>query len=412
MNSYCDPGRRHDVVLWFDVSFGNPNGDPEAGNFPRLDPDTQAGLVTDVALKRKIRDYMDWAYGDEPGYRIFIQDRVSLNTWIERAYQMTEKSPIRIRLDQFPRRWAAWLTQLAAQNVFAYTPDVQWDAYHRCLQCPQYLGHDRAREQKLFLAVRQAIAQATQSAGLAARFAEFWPVLVGLCEEQRQPWRRAQNWLLEQFWDIRLFGAVLSTGPNAGQVRGPVQLTFARSVDPVTVIDVTLTRKAQTAGRAPRRSPAATYGRRPVVSYGLYVCHGFYQPWLGLKAGVTAEDLRRLWEALRHLFDHDRSAARGEMRWRGLWIFSHTSPNGDAPAHQLFDGLTIPPLGRPARQFDDYRDRLPILPVGRWQPVDGGVCAPLQHMPSVTVTAFDPNRTPADPGAARTADHGWTTVRW
>lgn len=271
---YCDPERRHDFVLLFDVRDGNPNGDPDAGNLPRVDPETMQGIVTDVCLKRKIRNYVDLLYGanynhldhDEQGYGIFVRDSgVALNAKIRDAAEQ--------------------------------------------------LGAEKSKKRE-------------------------------------NPDIRAE--LCRRYYDIRIFGSVLSTGDyNAGQVRGPVQLTFARSIDPIAPLDLSITRVAIT---REGESKETEIGRKPIVPYGLYRAHGFFSPALAKQTGVSRDDLRLLWEAMLHMFEHDRSAARGEMTLRGLYVFTHNSPRGNAPAHALFerivvqrkDGIEAP------RAFSDY----------------------------------------------------------
>ncbi|MGY4706962.1 type I-C CRISPR-associated protein Cas7/Csd2 [Candidatus Bipolaricaulota sp. J31] len=270
---YTDPTKRHEFVLLFDVVNGNPNGDPDAGNLPRVDPETMHGLVTDVCLKRKVRDYLQLVYN----VPIFIQSRSALNT----------------------------LKKEAAE--------------------------------------------------------ELDPPLTEEERSGKRPIPRLRSKLCEKYYDIRMFGAVLATGEredrlNAGQVRGPMQLTFARSIDPIVPLDLSITRKARTTEER-METGETEMGRKPIVPYGLYRAHGFYNPFLAENTGVSEEDLELFWEALTRMFEFDRSAARGEMTVRGLWIFTHENKKGDAPAHKLFslikvekkDGIESP------RSFDDYK---------------------------------------------------------
>jgi len=283
---YTDPRKRHEFVLLFDVVNGNPNGDPDAGNMPRVDPETMHGLVTDVALKRKIRNYVQITKKGQVGMRIFIQSMIALNKLKEEVAEKVD------------------------------------------------------------------------------------PPLTKEEREGKRPIPRLQSRLCAEFYDIRMFGAVLSTGDkedrlNAGQVRGPVQLTFARSIDPVLPLDIAITRQARTTEER-METGTTEMGRKPLIPYGLYRAHGYFNPYLAEQTGVTVEDLETLWEALQNLFEFDRSAARGEMNVRGLWVFTHENPKGNAHAHELFelvtvrkrDGVTTP------RSFDDYevhvdRSRLP-----------------------------------------------------
>ncbi|TFU26490.1 MULTISPECIES: type I-C CRISPR-associated protein Cas7/Csd2 [Thermus] len=261
---HLDPKKRHDFVLLFDVWQGNPNGDPDAGNLPRVDPETMHGVVTDVALKRKVRDYAQKVLG----LPIFIQSRVALNTLIKQAAE--EKG-------------------------------IQADK--------KRASEDLRRE------------------------------------------------MCRRYYDIRLFGAVLSTGDyNAGQVRGPVQLTFARSIDPVFPWDVPITRQARTSEER-METGTTEMGRKPLVPYGLYRAFGFFSPYLAEDTGVDRGDLEAFWEAMTHLFTEDRSASRGLMAVRGLAVFTHENPKGNAPAHRLFDLVRVERregVGAP-RAFADYR---------------------------------------------------------
>jgi CRISPR-associated protein Csd2 len=250
-DAHLDPEKRHDFVYLFDVEDGNPNGDPDAGNLPRVDPETMQGLVTDVAVKRKIRDYVDASVGGESGTKIYMQSGTALNDRHRRAYE---------ELDLDPEE---------SDNV------------------------DEARD-----------------------------------------------WMCQNFYDVRTFGAVMSTGVNAGQVRGPMQLTFARSVDPVVPMDVSITRVAIT--RADDAENKETeMGRKAIVPYGLYRGHGFYNPKLAEDTGFGSDDLQLFWQALQMGWELDRSASRGFMALRGLYVFSHDNPLGNAPAHTLFDRVDV-----------------------------------------------------------------------
>jgi len=274
-------GRRHDFVLLFDVADGNPNGDPDAGNLPRLDPETMQGLVTDVCLKRKIRDYVDVTHGDDGRHKIYVQSKgIALSTLHKRAYDD--------------------------------------------------LG--------------------IKSTGT---------------KQKRDDVNKVRDWMCDNFFDIRLFGAVMTVDPNCGQVRGPVQLTFARSIDPIIPLDLSITRVAITRaadaevveGEAGDMSGKTTeMGRKAIVPYGLYMGYGFFSPHFAKQTGADSTDLELLWQALQNMWDLDRSASRGMMACRGLYVFSHENGLGNAPAHTLFnrvkpelkDGIEAP------RQFTDY----------------------------------------------------------
>lgn len=272
-DTILDPTRRHDFVLIFDVTDGNPNGDPDAGNLPRIDPETAQGLVTDVCLKRKVRNYVLEAHQAEAPYGIFIQENSVLNTKIGEAHQQD---------------------------------------------------------------------------GVKSK-------------EKSAKTNAARDWMCSTYFDIRMFGAVMTTGDNAGQVRGPLQLTFARSVDRIASMDVSITRMAVTNEKDADKE--RTMGRKALLPYGLYVAKGFFSPSLAKQTGVTKADMELLWSALANMFDLDRSASRGFMTCRGIHVFTHTSPLGNAPAHTLIDRIQIEPAGTP-RKFSDYtvnvnRDSLP-----------------------------------------------------
>ena len=278
---YTDPNRRHDFVLLFDVADGNPNGDPDAGNLPRVDPETMQGLVTDVCLKRKVRNYVDISRGDQQRFKIYVQNRgIALNDLHQRAYN-----------------------ELNLKSTGS--------------------------------------------------------------KQKREDVEKAKEWMCQNFYDIRTFGAVMTTGVNCGQVRGPVQMTFARSVDPVVPLDLSITRVAVTRpedaevvdGEEGEGGGKTTeMGRKALVPYGLYQGYGFVNPHFGKQTGFSVEDLSIFWEALQYMWDLDRSASRGLMACRGLYIFSHAAGIGNAPAHALFerievqcqDGVEVP------RKFSDY----------------------------------------------------------
>ncbi len=267
-----DVGRRHDFVLLFDVRDGNPNGDPDAGNLPRVDPETMQGLVTDVAIKRKVRDYVDVAHGDGR-FKVYVQHG-------------------RFLADQRARVFG----ERARGNS---TPDS----------------------------------------------------------------RDARRWMCEEFYDVRMFGAVMSMKEhNAGQVRGPMQITFARSIDPIVPLDSSIVGPAQNRGDVNREDSEGeatrfgTMGRKSTVPYGLYRAHGFFNPHFAESTGVDGDDLRLFWIALQMMWDVDRSASRGEMACRGLYVFSHESRLGNAAAHRLFDLIETPGSEVEApRSFTDYR---------------------------------------------------------
>ncbi|NKF21491.1 type I-C CRISPR-associated protein Cas7/Csd2 [Solimonas marina] len=272
---------RYEFVYLFDVVNGNPNGDPDAGNLPRLDPETNCGLVTDVSLKRKIRNFVALDKEEAPGYAIYMQEKAILNHQHQKAWDALEIPP-------------------DAKNGYKKLPKEEAKA------------------------------------------------------------REITAWMCTNFFDVRSFGAVMTTGINAGQVRGPVQLAFASSVDPVIPLEVAITRMAVTteAEADAQSGDNRTMGRKHVVPYGLYRAHGFVSAKLAERTGFSAEDLELLWRALANMFEHDHSAARGEMAARKLIIFEHESAMGNAPSHVLFDAISLEretDADVPARGFKDYR---------------------------------------------------------
>ncbi len=302
---------RYDFVLVFDVKDGNPNGDPDAGNMPRLDAESGHGLVTDVSLKRKVRNFVglvkDQDQRDpvegEKRFEIYVREKAVLNLQHERAYSA-------LKLAVAPEEQA----QEAIENIaeVALTADV-----------------------------KKKPAKKEKRKGSADE--------VGL----------ARDWMCQNFFDVRTFGAVMSTGTNCGQVRGPVQITFARSVEPVVALEHTITRMAVTTeGEAEKQDgDNRTMGRKHTVPYGVYVAHGFVSSFLAKQTGFGEDDLELLWQALSQMFEHDRSAARGEMSTRGLYVFKHDCELGNAPSHALFDKLKVAQTnpGEVARSFDAYQ---------------------------------------------------------
>ncbi|MBN1578405.1 MAG: type I-C CRISPR-associated protein Cas7/Csd2 [Chitinispirillaceae bacterium] len=279
--------KRYDFVLLFDVADGNPNGDPDAGNLPRVDAETGHGLVTDVCLKRKVRNYIQIKSKDKAPNLIFVKEKSILNDSIYRAYEY-------MKID---------LTK---------EPDNPSDGKKR------------------------------NKSGTG----------------QGSEIDQARKFMCQNYYDIRTFGAVLSTGANAGQVRGAVQLTFGRSVDPVVSLEHSITRMAvTTAADAEKQSgDNRTMGRKFTIPYGLYRTYGFVSAPLAEQTGFSEEDLNLLWEALSTMFEHDRSAARGMMATKGLYIFEHGSKMGNVPAHELFERVVVKrkDATKPTRSFDDY----------------------------------------------------------
>lgn len=265
---------RYDFVYIFDVRDANPNGDPDAGNLPRIDPETGHGLVTDVCLKRKIRNYVAMTRGNTPPHEIYFTEKSVLNRTHKRAYDHIGEKPT-----------------------------------------PKKLPKDAAKAKAL------------------------------------------TSFMCQNFYDIRTFGAVMSTEVNCGQVRGPVQISFARSIEPIVTLEHAITRSSVTNERDLEKE--RTMGRKFTVSYGLYRAHGFINPFFAEQTGFGEEDLDLLWEALGQAFQFDQSAARppGSMTARRLTVFAHGNQLGKAPSHHLFDGLTVRRQDgvEVPRAFEDYR---------------------------------------------------------
>lgn len=281
---------RYDFIYLFDVKDGNPNGDPDAGNLPRIDPETGHGLVTDVCLKRKVRNFIQMvkageqdkdAIGDTQGFDVYVREKAILNNQHLRAYTKLNIDPKKAKQEE----------------------------------------RDLTRE-----------------------------------------------WMCKNFYDIRAFGAVMTTEINCGQVRGPVQFAFGRSIDPVVTSEHAVTRCAVTTEKEAEKQSGdnRTMGRKFTVPYGLYMAHGFINPFLAKQTGFTDDDLNLFWDALKNMFEHDRSAARGLMSAQKLIVFKHDTPLGNAPANKLFDlvsvnrkaGVEVP------RNFADYEVSIGNPPAG------------------------------------------------
>ncbi|MDR2417654.1 MAG: type I-C CRISPR-associated protein Cas7/Csd2 [Treponema sp.] len=269
--------KRYDFIYLVDVKDGNPNGDPDAGNLPRIDAETGNGLITDVCLKRKVRNYVGLTKGENPPYEIYVKEKAILNKQHERAYTALN---INLSGDEGKRK--------GGNNV------------------------DKARQ-----------------------------------------------WMCKNFFDVRAFGAVMSTLVNCGQVRGPIQFTFARSIDPVVALEHSITRMAVTTTQEAEKQGGdnRTMGRKFTIPYGLYRTYGFISAPLAVQTGFSSEDLDLFWESLQNMFEHDHSAARGFMSAQRLIIFEHSSPMGNKPAQELFARVNVERnkrRGGPVRDFSDY----------------------------------------------------------
>ncbi|WP_404366045.1 type I-C CRISPR-associated protein Cas7/Csd2 [Corallococcus coralloides] len=298
---------RYDFVLLFDVKDGNPNGDPDAGNLPRIDPETGHGLVTDVCLKRKVRNYVQLIHDGADGHDIYVKERGVLSALHAEAY--------------------ARLGLKAQEPVAEATADS-----------PKGEGKGKAEKKPRKASEGEVV-------------------------------RKVRAEMCRRYFDVRTFGAVMSLKEaNAGQVRGPVQLTFGRSLDPVVSAEHTITRMAVATQKEADNQGGdnRTMGRKTTVPYGLYRAYGFVSPSLAKQTGFGEADLDLLWKALVEMFDHDRSAARGLMATRRLLVFRHASALGNAPAHKLFDAVSARRKddSKPPRDFSDYALSVGSVPPG------------------------------------------------
>lgn len=338
---------RLDFVLLFDVKDGNPNGDPDAGNMPRIDAETGHGLMTDVALKRKIRNFVALLHQYTRPYDIYIRERAVLGRAHVEAFQTLD-----IALGTESR---VKISQPLADEIseLGFTDGLS-------------LEENDEGENELVMAaevdkkaVQAWIKEVKPSKELKKLLTDALKQAKGRKPTQQES-DGGKSWLCKNYFDIRTFGAVLSlkSAPNCGQVRGPVQMTFARSANPIVASEHTITRMAvATEAEAEKQGgDNRTMGRKHTVPYALYRSHGFVSAFLAKQTGFTAEDLELLMQALEQMFEHDRSAARGEMTTRGLYVFQHDSELGNAHAHALFDHVQIqlkPDVVAP-RGFSDY----------------------------------------------------------
>ena len=355
---------RYDFMLLFDVKDGNPNGDPDAGNLPRIDTETGEGLVTDVCIKRKVRNYVQILPAEEhptqKGYDIYVKEKAVLG----RAHTEAFKE----------------LGINVGQESAKVIPMDLVSAFDDLELCDGLSIRDADDESKSLVvasdADKKVIKEWEKEASLPKTTKKFIDDLLKEAKPRKPTaaeTEKGRNWMCEHYFDIRTFGAVMSlkSAPNCGQVRGPVQLTFARSVDPVVTAEHSITRMAvATEAEAEKQSgDNRTMGRKNTVPYGLYVAYGFVSPALAKQTGFSEEDLALLWKALVGMFDQDHSAARGMMATQKLIVFKHDSALGNAPSHKLFDLVKIakkPDVAVP-RKFADYDVSVPedsSLPAG------------------------------------------------
>lgn len=340
--------KRYDFVLLFDVVDGNPNGDPDAGNLPRMDAESGHGLVTDVCIKRKIRNYVGLTREMVQPYDIYVKEKAVLGrahtiAFKELGIGLGEESRVKISpkiLEELKEiSLPDGLTIDEGEDEEGVFLVVASDADVKVIKA-ELKELKPSKEIKLFIE--------SSIKGVKARKPN--------AEEVEQ----GREWMCKNFYDIRAFGAVmaLKSAPNCGQVRGPVQFTFARSVDTVVALEHSITRMAvATEAEAEKQSgDNRTMGRKFTVPYGLYRAHGFISAPLANQTGFSQEDLDLLWESLMNMFEHDRSAARGMMSTRGLYIFEHDSKMGNASASELFERVTVTrkDATKAARSIADY----------------------------------------------------------
>ncbi len=352
---HCDPKKKHDFLIVFDVTDGNPNGDPDAGNLPRTDPETMEGLVTDVALKRKVRNFVG-AVADDEDYEgrrealnIYVEHKgAALNAQHRKAYRAKE-----IPTSEPGRE------EIKDEALIEYFARVQPEGFtltEPTDESPQYeLVYSGELSKEDLSGVLDGIGEENPA---AKTFAEKVSKKAKKVDPTRKQVADAREWMCGHFFDIRMFGAVMTTTINAGQVRGPLQLTFSRSVDPIIPQDLAITRVAVTREEEQNKKDTEI-GRKTLIPYGLYVGRGFFSPHLAAQTGVTAEDLELFWDALVYMWDFDRSASRGLMAPKGIYVFTHENKLGNAPSHKLFELVKVPKADGSPRSFDDYNVETP-----------------------------------------------------
>ena len=333
---------RYEFVLLFDVKNGNPNGDPDAGNLPRIDPETGHGITTDVCLKRKIRNYVELVKNNEPPYEIHVREGAFLSEHHKRAHLAIENETVELAVPN---------DLIEEFKVFSNYPngilfDFNRDKPVLILKLSD-LEEAKKQADKIKMKKKDKDAENQKMLSPAAK-----SVLLELFVDSKE--KRAAKWMCKNFFDVRTFGAVMSTGDmRCGQIRGPVQLSFAKSIEPIVSLDISMSR---TAAVSVKNTDKGLGARKSIVPYGLYRVHGYISAPLAEQTGFSEEDLELLWDALMTMFDHDRSAARGEMASRKLFVFKHDSKLGNAPANKLFDLIEVKRKdeSRPARSFEDY----------------------------------------------------------
>ncbi len=320
---------RYEFILLFDVKNGNPNGDPDAGNMPRIDPETGHGITTDVCIKRKIRNYVDLVKDNTSPYEIHVREGAFLSEHHKRAHKA---------LDDDVR-------------VFIHVPSDLREELATYQEYPQGIGFEN---EGIFFQFSADLGKTKKAVGKLKNIsAASKAVLKELFVESKEA--VAKKWMCKNFFDVRTFGAVMSTGDKrCGQVRGPIQLGFAQSIDPIIGLDIAMSRTA--AVNVDKPDDKGLGARKAIIPYGLYRLHGFISAPFAKITGFCNEDLDLFWNTLQNMFDHDRSAARGEMASQKLIVFKHDSELGNAPAHKLFDLVDVQRKNseKPPRMFADY----------------------------------------------------------
>lgn len=339
---------RYDFVFYFDVKDGNPNGDPDAGNLPRIDAETGNGLVTDVCIKRKVRNYVQLTKFNndvaEKRFDIYIKEKSVLGRAHVEAFKQLE-----INL---------------GEGVKVEIPKELLELI-QSYELPEGTAIEEGEDEKMFFSVYVGADLKTIKETLKDNPPEDSKLKKFINDavkgvKTRQPTiaesEKGRIKMCENFYDVRAFGAVMSlkSAPNCGQVRGPIQLTFARSVDPIVALEHSITRVAKATEERALKG-GSEMGRKYTVPYGLYRCHGFISAHLSNQTGFNNDDLELFWQAMQDMFEHDHSAARGEMNTRKIIAFKHNSALGNKPAHELFARLTHKKLSEsPARDYSDY----------------------------------------------------------
>ena len=337
---------RYDFVIVFDVKDGNPNGDPDAGNLPRIDPETGQGLVTDVCIKRKVRNYIQIIKGVEKPYDIYIKEKAVLGRAQVDAFKSLNIITGQESRKTVPADLENAFTDLVLPEGLFFEPEEETYVLVVASDADKKAINVWLKEEKPDKRIGDIIKVALKDAKPRKPTAEETG--------------RGREKMCQDYYDIRTFGAVMSlkSAPNCGQVRGPVQMTFGRSVEPVVTSEHSITRMAVAteAEAEKQQGDNRTMGRKNTVPYGLYVAHGFISSHLAAQTGFGEDDLALFWDALGNMFEHDRSAARGLMSMQKIVIFKHESALGNAPAHELFKRVQIARKdpSKPARDFSDY----------------------------------------------------------